>query len=80
MTLDGVTDIILHVFLEVKHEKNISTKYQKKEKEPRVQKKDEYKVRKGYYKEEEAIRQKEVERLSTPHEYPEEHPRVPKGR
>ena len=55
-----------HVFLEVKNEKNISTKYQKKEEEPRLPQEDEYKVRKGYYKEEEAKRQKEVECLKAP--------------
>jgi len=59
-----------HVFLEVEHEKDVPAEYQKKEKEPRVQKKDEHKVRKGYYKEEEAKRQEEVERLSTPHGCP----------
>jgi hypothetical protein len=48
---------------EGKDEKDISTEYQKKEEEPRLPQEDEHKVRKGYYKEEEAKRQKEVECL-----------------
>ena len=52
-----------HCFFGGKHEENISTKYQKKEEEPRLQKKNEHEVRKGYYKKEEAERQEEVECL-----------------
>jgi hypothetical protein len=45
------------------NEKNISTEYQKKEKEPRLQEKDEHEVWEGCYKKEEAKGQKEVECL-----------------
>ncbi|OFW59339.1 MAG: hypothetical protein A2V52_08370 [Actinobacteria bacterium RBG_19FT_COMBO_54_7] len=46
-----------------KNEENISTKYQKKEEEPRLQKKNEHEVRKGCFKKEEAKGQKEAECL-----------------
>jgi hypothetical protein len=56
-------DIIFMFFWRKKHEKNLSTEYQKKEEEPRLPQENEHEVRKGYPQKEEAEGQKEVERL-----------------
>lgn len=73
LTPPRAADIIFMLYLEVSYEKDLSAKYQKKEKEPRLQEAHEHPGRKGDNKEASAQRKEEVDRLRA-HGEPQEEP------